>query len=194
MPGPEASAAATGSEVAITPVVAPSAASLYGDDVSRLRYQGRSDDETLVASSAGPYVRVGEFNAWLGSYPLRITSDDLPAARRQALEQLVTFKLFVAKARASGYEERLGKASDQRSLAFAYIRDQVTDVASISDEAARQYESGHPELLAQIGSDDVPVDVRTLAIKGSMRGEQLWTRVQEWMTEAGIRYEEGALQ
>jgi hypothetical protein len=173
----------------MTPVVATSAASLYADDASKLRYRNAADHESLVTSARGPFVTAGEFNAWLGTYPLRITSDDLATARRQALEQMVTFKLFVEKARAAGYEDRLGKASDPRSLAFAYIRDQITDVASVSDEAARRYEAEHPELFAQLGSE-VPPEVRLMAIKGSVRGEQLWERVQEWMEDAGIRYED----
>jgi hypothetical protein len=189
-PGPAPTAPAPRSEVAITPVVAPSAASLYGEDPSGLRYRGRGDEETVVWSADGAYVSVGEFNAWLGTYPLRITSDDPSAAQRQALEQLVTFKLLVEKARASGYEERLGPGSDPRSLAFAYIRDQIGNIASVSDEAAREYEAAHPEALAHIDPDEVPAQVRTMAIKGSIRGEQLWTRVQEWMAEEGIRYEE----
>jgi hypothetical protein len=191
---PEAAQGAATSEVAFTPVGAPDAANPYGADFAGLRVEGRGDDETLVASNDGSFVRVGEFNAWLGTYPLQVTGGDLASSRRQALEQMVTFKLLVAQARAAGYEERLGKASEPRSLAIAYLRDQVTDVASISDEAARKYEAEHPELFAQLGGDEVPAEARMMAIKGSIRGGQLWERVQEWMAEAGIRYQEGALQ
>jgi hypothetical protein len=107
---------------------------------------------------------------------------------------MVTFKLLVAQARATGYEARLGKESEPRSLAFAYLRDQITDVASISDDVARKYEAEHRELFAQLGGEEVPAEARMMAIKGSIRGEQLWERVQEWMADAGIRYEEEALR
>jgi hypothetical protein len=189
----ETNATSTQAEVASAPLPASSPANPFADDVSKLSFRDRADTETLVSSTKGTFITVGEFNAWLGSYPLRITAEDLPGAQRQALEQMVAFKLLVEKARAAGYEERVGPRSDQKTLVVSYLRDQMSDVATISDQAVQRYEDDHPEVLAQLGPE-VPPEIRMMALKGSIRGEQLWARVEDWMKDAGIRYEETRTQ
>ena len=188
----ETTAISTPAEVASAPPPL-SPANPFADDVSKLSFRDRADTETLVSSTKGTFITVGEFNAWLGSYPLRITAEDLAGARRQALEQMVAFKLLVEKARAAGYAERVGPNSNQKSLVVSYLRDQMSDVATISDQAAQRYEELHPEVVAQLGPD-VPPEIRMMAVKGSIRGEQLWARVEDWMKDAGIRYEETRTQ
>ncbi len=176
------------SAVANAPALPSSPTDPYNDDVGKLRIRDRAESATLVSSDKGAFITVGEFNAWLGSYPLRVTGDDLASARQQALEQMVRFKLLVASARAAGYEDKLGPGSDQKALALAYLRDQISDVGSISNDAANRYEAEHPELFAQLGTE-VPPQVRMMAVKGSLRGEQLRSRIQDLETDAGIQYE-----
>jgi hypothetical protein len=198
--GSAARAAAAAVRPAVTPAARPAPESIagaaspgplsgnpYAEDVSMLRYRDPSGDETLVRSGRRAFIRVEEFNAWLGTYPLRITAADLDGARRQALEQMVRFKLLVESARQAGYEDRVGPGGDQKALALAYLRDQVSDVATISDAAADRYEAEHPELFVQLGAD-VPPAVRMMAIKGSIRSDQLRARIEDMEADAAIEY------
>ena len=169
------------------------ASSFYGGDPGRLRAEGQPE-RVLVRSGDSAFITAGQYNAWLGTYPLHITSEDPSEARRQALEQMVTFKLIAQKAREVGYEERLGSGGasvDDRSLALGYIRNWVTNVSSVTDAEARAYASREQAGFAQLDSPDIPGPMKIMAIQGSVRGEQLWTQVQAWMEEARIRYESG---
>ena len=164
--------------------------SFYGGDLAALRGDGPAEG-VLVQSRGAAFITVGEYNAWLGTYPLSITSPNAEAARGEALEQMVTFKLIVQKARESGYQQQLessGVRATEKSLALGYIRDWVTNTASVTDEQAREYQSRERDRLAQLDSSDIPGELKMMAIKGSVRGEQLTQQVKAWMEEAEIGY------
>jgi hypothetical protein len=173
-------------EPAPDPVLEAALPSASPGDLSKLRVAG-GESTALVAPATGAFINAGEFNAWLGTHPLGITAEEPAGARRQALEQMVTFKLLVEHARKAGYEQKLGSASEPKALALAYLRDQMSNLSLVSDEAARRHEAEHPERFAQLRAD-VPPEILVMAIKTSVRGEQVWEQVQGWMKDAGIRY------
>lgn len=159
----------------------------YADDVTTIRFRDRAPADALVHSASGVYITVAEFNAWLGTYPLHITSDTLAGAQGEALAQMVRFKLLADSARSAGYVEKLGPGTDTKTLALAYLRDQLGNVGMISDDAVARYEREHPERLAQLGSD-VPAQIRAMAIKGAIRGEQIRVQIEDLEKQTGIRY------
>ena len=170
------------------------AASFYGGDVEKLRVN-QPGDTVLVRAGAAPYITADQYNAWLGTYPLSIKSVDPTAARREALEQMVTFRLLVQKARDSGYRPAPdGQGLDDKSMVITYIRDHVTSIGGVTEEQARDYESRHQAELAQLDASGLPAEARTMAVRGSVRGEQLWDQVKSWMEARQIRYEEEALR
>jgi len=167
--------------------------SFYGGDTSALRF-GDPAERVLVVSKDGPWIRASEFDAWLGTYPLDITASDPDEARRQALDQMITFKLVVAKAREAGYAQRIDTGAgtlEPKALAISYIRDRMTDIGGVSDAEARAFLEAHRELLAGIEDPRIPPELRAAAVKGSVRGQQLRAQIAQWRQAAGIRYEEG---
>lgn len=166
------------------------ASSYYGGDPVRLRFDGSAND-VLVYSEENSFINVDEYNAWLGTYPMDITAPDQAGAQKQALEQMVTFKLLAQKARES--RSRRGGAAqgadpDDSDLAVGFIRTWLTDTSSVSDAEALAYEQRERERLAAIATADIPAEIKMMAIKGSVRGEQLGAQVKIWMQEAEIRY------
>jgi hypothetical protein len=169
------------------------ASSFYGGDTSKLHF-GAPAERVLVLSKDEPWIRAGEFDAWLGTYPLDITASDPEEAQLQALEQMVTFKLIVAKAREAGYAQRLdggGGTLESKALAISYIRDRMTDIGGVSDAEAREFLEAHRELFAGIDDPRIPPELRAAAVKGSVRGQQLRAQIAEWRAQAGIHYGEG---
>jgi hypothetical protein len=167
--------------------------SFYGGDTSGLRF-GAPAERVLVVSNDGPWLRAGEFDAWLGTYPLDITASDPGEARLQALDQMITFKLIVAKAREAGYAQRLDAGAgtlEPKALAISYIRDRMTDIGGVSDAEARAFLEAHRELFPGIDDPRIPPELRAAAVKGSVRGQQLRAQIAQSRLEAGIRYEEG---
>ena len=181
-------------EVAAVPPVAESlqssaVASPYGGDIGRLRAEG-PEEVVLVRSGEAPFITVGQYNDWLGSYPLNITSADPAEARMQAIDQMVTFKLIVQKARERGYANRSesrGASADDRALAMSFIQEWVTNVALVSDEEAREYEARDAERFADLDSPELPVQLKMMAVRGSVRGEQLVAQVEIWKRESEIQ-------
>ena len=166
------------------------ASSVYGVDPSQLRFDGPKEG-VLVRSGDRAFITVGQYNSWLGTYPLKIESQDSFEARRQALEQMVTFNLIVQKAREGGYAEKIASAGarpDDRSVALSYIHGWVTNTSSVTEEETREYESRESERLSGLDSPDVPEPVKMMAIKGSVRGERLWAQIKVWMEQAQISY------
>jgi len=169
------------------PEVSPS----KGVDVSRLRVDG-PEERVLVRSRGRVFIRSREYHAWLGSYPLNITSEDPAKARREALEQMVTFKLILQQAREGGYAEKLGFAGKEptdKSLVLTYIRDQVMNLSLITDKQAQEYLAGHKAMFTQLNTSNVPEEVKMMVAKRAVRGEQLWEQVKTWMERARLSYE-----
>jgi hypothetical protein len=170
--------------------------SVYGVDPSLLRFDSPKG-AILVQSGDRAFITVGQYNSWLGTYPLKIEGQDSFEARKQALEQMVTFNLIVQKAREDGYVEKTassGAHPDDRSLALSYIRGWVTSTSSVTEEEVREYESRESERLSGLDSPDIPEAVKMMAIKGSIRGEQLWAQVKVWMEQAQISYVGAAVE
>jgi len=194
-PGPSAPAAPASAGELLD--LGGSRGTFFGGDVARLRIDG-ADERVLVRSKDGAWIRAGEYDAWLGTYPVEITASDPTEARRQAVEQMIRFKLIVAKAQESGYGQRLaaggGGSLDPKALAIAYIRDRMSDVAGVSDEEARVYEAAHPELFASLADPSIPPEIRAMAVKGSIRGDQLRAQVAVWKSQAGIEVEPGVFE
>jgi hypothetical protein len=161
-----------------------------GVDVSLLRI-GEPADRPLVTSGGQPFITVSEYNAWLGTYPLAITESDPEVARKQAIEQMVRFKLIAGRARDSGYEGRLHSAGDdasERSMVLMYIRDQMSNISLVSDGEAQDFRRSHPDRIAAIEADDLPEEVRLAATKSAILGERFRERVETWMDEAELTY------
>lgn len=166
------------------------ASSYYGGDPARLRFDGAADD-VLVHSGDNPFITLAEYNDWLGTYPMNITAQDQAGAQKQALEQMVTFKLLAQKARESDSWRSAaaqGVIPDDSDLAVGFIRAWVTNTSSVSDAEALAYEQRESARLAQVLGSDLPAEIKMMGIKGSVRGEQLWAKVKRWMEEAEIRY------
>lgn len=170
-----------------TPASVSAPANPYADDVTTMRFRDRAPGAALVHSSTGVYITVEEFNAWLGTFPVHVTSQTLAGAQGEALAQMVRFKLLADSARSAGYVEKLGPGTDSKTLALAYLRDQLSNVGTISGEAVARYEREHPERMAKMGSD-LPAEVRVMAIKGAIRGEQLQGQIEDLKKQTGIRY------
>jgi hypothetical protein len=151
-------------------------------------------ERALVRSRGRAFITAREYNAWLGTYPLSLTSDDPGVARRQALEQMAAFKLILERARLtmfSGKDRPSGEGLDNKSLVLSYIRDQVTSLsATVTERQAEEYLAAHREMFEQLDQAKVPSDFRMMAIRGSVGGELLWGKVQIWMRDAGLTYEE----
>lgn len=163
-------------------------------DLTRLTYRG-PDGVTLVRSRGRPFITIKEFNDWLGSYPLNLTSQEPAVARRQALEQMVAFKLIVAKARETGYEQKVRSPEgvlDDRSLAMSYVRDQLANQTAVTDRQADAYYAANPARFGRVVPDDAPPELKRMAVKVSMQGERLWERVKSWMEQASLTYSEDA--
>lgn len=166
------------------------ASPFHGGDPARLRFDGRARD-VLVHAGENPFITVDEYNAWLGTYPMKITAQDQSGAQQQALEQMVTFKLLVQKARESGSwrsASAQGVIPDDSDLAVGYIRAWVTNTSSVSDAEALAYEQRESGRLAEISNSELPAQLKMMGLKGSVRGEQLWAQVKVWMEEAEIQY------
>jgi hypothetical protein len=165
--------------------------SLYGD-VERVRFEGPAK-QVLVREGRRPFITGGQYNAWLGTYPVNITRKDPVEGRREVLEQMVIFKMLARKARESGYEGRLGVGGggvDEKSLVLTFIKDHVSNVGAVTEQEVHAYEARHPEFIANLDASGVPGDFRGMAIRGSVRGEQLDKQVHTWIKEAGIHYED----
>jgi hypothetical protein len=164
-------------------------ASFYGDAGS-VRFAG-PPGVVLVRKGSRPFVTARQYNAWLGTYPLKLTSKDPDENRRQALEQMVTYKLLAQKARESGYERKMGQGggtADERSMVIQYIKDQVSNTNGITDADVKAYEILHPEYVASLDASSVPGEFRGMVLRGSVAGERLWERVKSWMKEERIQY------
>jgi len=184
-----ATAGASGSPTPPDTSVASLRASFYGDAES-VRFAG-PPDVVLVRKGSRPFVTGRQYNAWLGTYPLKLTSKDPDENRRQALEQMVTYKLLAQKARESGYERKMGQgggASDEKSMVIQYIKDQVSNTSGITDEEVKAYETLHPEYVASLDASSMPGEFRGMVLRGSVAGERLWERVKSWMKEERIQY------
>jgi hypothetical protein len=169
---------------------ASAAPAFYGGDVGRLRIDG-APDRILVRSGDEAFITVGEYNSWLGSYPLEITSEDPSEARRQALEQMVVFKMIAQQARGSGYQEESepGKMiPDEKTLVLNYIRRWVSNVSSVTEDQVQSYADREAARLHPLDSPDIPQEMKMMFIKTSVRGEQLAAQVEAWKEEARIDY------
>jgi hypothetical protein len=171
--------------------IAPQAGLPFGVDFDSLHIAA-PEHSVLIRSKGKKLVTVGEYNAWLGSYPLDITSKDPAVAKKQAAEQLARFKLIAQKAREAGYESKLkdeGSETGENALVLSYIRDQMFNATTVSDEDAQAYRVTHAATLTHIESADAPPEVKLMGIKSTMLGEQLKKRVERWMEEGKITYD-----
>lgn len=170
-------------------------AALPSVDLPSLRFDG-PDRSVLVRERAKSYVTAGEYNAWLGTYPLNIRSPEPGAARREALDQMVFWKLVVERARLAGYEAKLapsGEAISPNSLALTYMRDQLTQIGAISDEQAVKFAAEHRELAPILDDPNLPRVVWMLAVKGAIRGDQMRADIDAWRLKRGIAVDESVL-
>lgn len=167
----------------------------YGVDVQLLRITA-ADRTVLVRSKGKKLITVAEYNAWLGSYPLNITSQDPAKGRRQAVEQMARFKLISRMALEAGYQNRMqssGADSSEKARVLSYIKDQMFNVAAVTDREARDYSATHSDTLSQIESADVPPEVKLMGVKSTILGERLKKRVDLWMERERITYDDSAL-
>lgn len=165
------------------------AGNLYGTDVSALRHLG-PDDAVLVRMKGRPFIRARDYNDWLGSYPLNITSQDPAEGFRQALEQMAMFRMMLSHAKKAGYEAKVrttGGVPDERSIVLLFIRDQITNISTVSDAAARDYEATHPERFPQ-GDGRLPPEILAMAVKGEIRGQQFTEEIKGWMKQEGVTF------
>jgi len=163
------------------------AANSYGVDVKALKYEG-SETAVLARMKGRPFIRARDYNAWLGTYPLNITSQDSLEGRKQALEQMAMFKLMLKRAKEAGYESKVrttGGVPDDRSIVLLFIRDQISNITTVSDEMVRQYEIAHPERFPQ-GENRMPPEMLAVAVKGEIRGQQLTEEIRSWMKEEAV--------
>jgi hypothetical protein len=154
-------------------------------DIGKLRIDGPGD-RVLVQARGKPFIRAGEYNAWLGSYPLNITASDAPAARAQALDQMVNFRLLFERAVAAGYEAKSGPSSDAAAIVLRYVTDHIRSSATVSDAAAQRYHDDHREEFSGIDGPEVAPELRLAAWKGAVRGAQLAAALEENRTDAKV--------
>jgi len=162
----------------------------FQEDVAELRFSG-PQEAVLVTARSKPLITTEAFNAWLGTYPLDLKSSETAAARREALEQMVAFKLIVRKAKLAGYQARIestGNPADDRSMVLTYIRDQVSSLQAISDRNAREFLASGDDRARSILQADAPDDIKLMVAKGTLAGERLWETVQGWMRESNVQY------
>jgi hypothetical protein len=154
-------------------------------DVAKLRIRDPGD-RVLVRSRGRPFIRAEEYNAWLGTYPLSITDADGLAAQRQAIDQMVNFRLLHDWAVAAGYGSKGGAEGDARSIVLRYLSDQIRDVGGVSDAEAQRYYEAHRDQFVGLDAPELPPEIRQATLKGSVRGAQLATRIEEHRKEAGV--------
>lgn len=171
--------------------IAGAVAAPLGVDVQNLRVVA-SDGTVLVKRKGKKFITVSEYNAWLGTYPLDITSADPAVGRKQALEQMARFRVIARKAREAGYGSKQGSTEAEASdnaLVLAYVRDQMFNLSSITDGEAEAYRTTHSASLSQFESPDLPPEVRQAGVKSTILGERLKKRVETWMEEEQLTYE-----
>lgn len=162
----------------------------FGIDPKSLRFEGPANT-VLVRSKGRPFITAEEYNNWLGTYPLNITSQDPTEATGQALEQMAMFKLLTNRARQAGYENKIrstGGVPDERSIVLMFVRDQISNIASVTDEAVREFERQHPERFPK-GEGQMPAEMRDVAVKGEIRGLQLTEEIRTWMDQESLTFE-----
>jgi hypothetical protein len=154
-------------------------------DVAKLRVADPGD-RVVVQARGRPFIRAEEYNAWLGTYPLAITDADEAGAQRQAVDQMVTFRLLLDRAIAAGYGSKAGAASDAKSIVLRYLGDQVRNVGGVSDAEAERYYEENREMFRALDTPEVPPEIRLAALKGSLRGAQLASQLEENKKEADV--------
>ena len=156
-----------------SPPPAPPQADPIAVDLDKLRLVG-PDDRVLVEARGRPYIRAGEYNAWLGTYPLSITKTDAQEAQAQALDQMVSFRLLLERAVEAGYESKSGGASsDAPAIVLRYVTDRIRNSTGVTEAQARRYHDEHRAELAALDAPEVAPEIRLAAWKGAVRGAEL---------------------
>lgn len=174
-----------GNGTAVTTAPAPTLGDPTNVDLAKLRI-AVAEDRVLVKSRSRPFIRADEYNAWLGTYPLSITEASGEAAQRQAIDQMVDFRLLHDWAVAAGYASKDGVGGDARSIVLRYLSDQIRDVGGVSDAEAQRYYEAHREQLVGLDAAELPPEIRLATLKGSVRGAQLAARLEAHKKEADV--------
>jgi hypothetical protein len=155
-----------------------------GVDITKLRLRVPGD-QVVVRARGRPFIRAEEYNAWLGTYPLNITEADQLGAQKQALDQMVTFRLLLERATAAGYDSKAANA-DAASIVLRYLGDQVRNMVGVSDADALRYYEEHRDQLGGLDVPEIAPEVRMAALKGSVRGAQLAAQLEDQKKEAEV--------
>lgn len=164
----------------------------------RLELQG-DPRSVIVRINGEPALTVGEFNERLMEFPVGDEGQDVVAARRYVLDQMIDAKVIAREAakRRSVAAPVSGQSSSyqtERALAQSLIKTSVANPLLVSNGDARKYYVEHRGAFQQLDASNASEEERMLFIKFKLLSERFQEKIRTWRSQESIEISDNLLK